>query len=181
MPYSTVQQLAAAIESAGTAIAGSQTEALNRAALKLKRSVEASRDRVTGDGRLSGVGNARLGVRYDIKGSTNPTALLRVTGPWQLIERDTRPAGRVTGKVGRVRGGRRVNRERNVRIAFGARGALSGVRPMRTPWGPKSAIQDRGTRGQHPFKKGVEAGTKPALQELRGVVVKAVGRAISGR
>lgn len=174
----TVADLIAAFAKAGVALEGAQEDAVARAALKSKRLIEGQRDRVTGDGRLSGAGNARLGVSFNVRGGATPSAFVSATGPWQLIERDTKPAGSVTGKLGRItgRGARRARRQRDLNVAFGAVGALAGVKAMRTPYGPKSRINDKGTRGQHPFEKGVDRSVKPAAKEMQAAFSKAVAR-----
>lgn len=45
------------------------------------------------DMKMSGVGKsgAKVGVRYDVKGRKNATALLRAVGPLHLVERGTKP------------------------------------------------------------------------------------------
>lgn len=98
------------------------------AALAVKTAVLAELGGVT---RLSGVGRkgAKIGVRYDVRGAANPTALVRATGPFHLIERDTKPhtIPKRRGKSNRLRLGDR--------------------------WvtGP---IQHPGTRGKHPWARG---------------------------
>jgi len=106
---------------------------VGRAALHVTTDVRAEIRAVTGgDMRLSGVGlrGARVGARYSVKGTQNPTALIRATGPIQLIERDTQPHG--------IRPRRR--RVKALKFADGGFYAHS--------WHP-------GTRGKHPFQKGV--------------------------
>lgn len=139
------------VNAAAASIARGRKEAVAEAALVMKRSVEQQRDRATGDGRLSGVGRsgAKLGVRFDLKGSMNPTALLRALGPWQLIERKT-SAHKIRP---RKRRGKRA-------IAFGG---------IARAW-----AQHPGTRGKEPWAKGIDAGIKPALRVLRSAMVQAV-------
>ena len=53
---------------------------------------------------------AKLGVGFDVKGDTNPTALVKARGPWQIIANPTRPhdiSPRVRGR-GKARGGKRA-------------------------------------------------------------------------
>ena len=61
--------------------------AVGASALTVKRNVEALTPK-----RLRGVGKkgARIGVKYDIKGFGNPTALVRAYGPFHLYERDVK-------------------------------------------------------------------------------------------
>ena len=103
----SVADLAKGLSKAATAIGTSQTAAVSSGALKAKRAIEGTRDKATGgDGRLSGVGRrgAKLGVRYDVKDGAKPTAVVKATGPWQLIERDTKSAGVIRPKGRRRRG-----------------------------------------------------------------------------
>lgn len=106
-------------------------DCVNEAALVIKTTVLAG-----SPSRLSGVGKkgAKLNVRYDIKGAKNPTALVRATGPWPLIERDTKPHDipKARGKRGQVRP------------------LLIGDQWVEGP------VHHPGTKGQHPFAKGVE-------------------------
>lgn len=70
------------------------TTATAKAALLVTNSVrDQTRADSGGDMRLSGVGRrgARVGARYDVRGGRNPTALVRATGPMQLLELPTRP------------------------------------------------------------------------------------------
>ncbi len=84
-----------------------QLRGVSKAALTVTQGIRSEIRAVTGgSNRLSGVGRrgARVGARYDVKGSINPTALIIATGPMQLLEHDTRPHG-ITPKR-RRRGGR---------------------------------------------------------------------------
>lgn len=89
---------------------------------------------VGSDLKLSGVGKSgvKLGVRYDVKGRTNATALLKATGPWQLIERDTKP---------------HTIRPRSRRRKAGKKAlAINGE--------VRASAQHPGTRGKEPWAKG---------------------------
>lgn len=78
--------------------------AVNRAALAITTDVRAAISAATGDSRLSGVGRngAKVGARYDVKGTVNPTALIRATGPLHFLERPT-SAHRIEPKARRRR------------------------------------------------------------------------------
>lgn len=86
------------------------------------------------NGKLRGVGKrgAKIGVRYDVAGAK---ALVRATGPFQLIERDTK-----AHRIPKVRGARA--RKRLV--------VIPGV-------GVRAWAQSPGTKGKHPWEKGVVA------------------------
>jgi hypothetical protein len=114
---------------------GTSDKAVGAAALAVKKAILAG-----APSRLRGVGKrgARLSVRYDVK---NGVALVRAVGPWQLIENDTK-AHDIFPKKRRARGGKRV--------------------AVLTPQGPRASAHSRGTRGKHPWAKGVERGTPAA-------------------
>jgi len=152
--------LARSLAKAGKAIETAQRDAVARAALASKRTIEAERDRATGgDGRLSGVGKrgAKLGVRFDLK---DTEAVVRATGPWQLIERDTKSAGIIRPK----------SRRRGRRRAGGAKALAGGG------FGPYGAVRDKGTTGKKPFEKGAKRSRRPVAKQMRGAFSKAVAR-----
>lgn len=122
-------ELARKLRQAGGAIDGAAKDGVGKAALLVKTSVLGE---LGGRTRLRGVGKkgAKIGVRYDIKGTGNPTALVRATGPFHLIERDTRPHD-VSPKGKR----KAIN--------------IPGI-------GPKAyATRAGGSKGRHPWEKGV--------------------------
>jgi hypothetical protein len=91
---------------------------------------------------------ASLGVRYTLSGSeTNPSAKLRATGPWQLIEENTSPH-----TIGPKRRGR----------ARGRRGAV--VVPGT---GPRAVVHHPGTQGKHSWAKGVDRAAPLVAAEMR--------------
>lgn len=118
-----------------------QVVGVRKSALLVTTAIRGEIRAVTGDNRLSGVGarGARVGAQYDVKGTTNPTAIIKAKGPLHLVERDTAPhliipRGMRVGKRGRQLKGGKV-----LRLANGGY-AASALHP--------------GTRGQHPFEKG---------------------------
>lgn len=69
-----------------------QRRGVAKAALTVTRGIRGEIKTATGgDNRLSGVGRkgARVGAKYDIHGTANPTATIRATGPLHLIEHPT--------------------------------------------------------------------------------------------
>ena len=181
----SVAVLVSKIGQAAEAMSDSTESGVKSASQRMKKTIEGSRDKVTGDGRLSGAGNAKLGVNYklDLNGG-HSTSLMKATGPWQLIEFDTKSAGIVTGRTGRIkgRGARRRTRERDLNIAFGAVGSLSGVKPLAWAGGahPFARVKDAPTKGQHPFRKGWELGTPAVVSELKRSNVNAVRGVFGG-
>ena len=112
---------------------------------------------------MSGVGRrgAKLGVRYDMTGDSE--ALLRATGPWQFIERDTKPSGR--------------NRPRAHQA--GRRRRRGGPRALAAPgFGPVAAARNPGTTGKHPFEKGVKKAERKAFDKLADHVTDAIDKVL---
>ena len=186
MTSGSVAELVGKLTSAAEAIDQASSLGVKTGAFRMKKTIEGSRDRVTGDGRLSGVGNAKLGVGYTLRdGPGGATALMKATGPWQLVENDTQSAGIVTGKVGRIkgRGAKRATRQRNLDIAFGVTGALGGVKPLTWAGAPGGGffarVKDAPTKGQKPWKKGVDRGTPAVTSEIEKSTLNAFRRAFA--
>lgn len=173
MTLKNVSQLSAQLDRVGKAIEDSKTPALKAATTVMTVSIVKYRDNAVGsDGRMSHVKNGKLGVKTTVLESSGTVEAI---GPWQLIEFDTR-AHQETGKLPKIggRGATRARKQRDLNIAFGATGAFSGVRPLRTPFGPRYRVQHPGTKGKHPFRKGVEAGEPAAIKRFNTTAVDAV-------
>jgi hypothetical protein len=102
--------------------------------------------------RLRGVGKrgARLSVRYTLtKTADDPAALVFAVGPWQLIERDTRP--------------HQIPRERRTRSFEGVYGHAvipgGSEAPPHGPRGVRTRVHHPGTKGKKPWARGVEKAT----------------------
>ncbi len=151
-----LDDLATSIGRTIPALQEAQKRGIQKAALHVTGKIRDEIRSVTGDMRLSGVGRrgAKVGAKFDIKGSINPTALITATGPLHLIERDTSPH-----RIPRTRG-------RKKRIAV-----IDGH--------PYHHANHPGTAGKHPFAKGVARGApdtpKIFQAEVRKAVVKAWG------
>ena len=75
-------------------LAKAQRRGVQRGALHVTRGIrDEVRAATGGDMKLSGVGRkgARVGAKYTLGGGSNPTALIKATGPMQLLEHNTRP------------------------------------------------------------------------------------------
>lgn len=119
------------------------------AALAVKASVTAQMAAAgVNGGRLRGVGKrgAKIGVRYDI---TDKKALVRATGPFHLIERDTKA--------------HRIPRERKTTRAKKRTVNIPGV-------GLRAYAEHPGTSGKHPWKKGVVA-AMPIQHKAQGIAL----------
>lgn len=121
------------------------------AALAVKASVltQMQAAGVTG-GKLRGVGKkgAKIGVRYDILGDK---ALVRATGPFHLLERNTKP--------------HRIPKERGPRARRRVV-VIPGV-------GVRAFAQSPGTKGKHPWEKGVVAAI-PIQDKAQGLAIAAM-------
>lgn len=153
------EELAAKLTRFGRGMPPATREGVRIGALLVATSIRRELQRAAPSGRLSGVGRrgARLSVGFDPpKSDTNPTALVRARGPWQLIENPTRPHEIVP---------KRRRRTRNRRPA------------VLTPQGPRTRIMHPGTRGKHPWERGVRSSehlVRQAVQrEFHHALVKA--------
>lgn len=105
----------------------------------VKRSAQTQLAIAAPRGRLNvGKRGAKVGVRYDLRSDTE--AIVRMTGPAQLIERDTKAHRIPRGTVGQGRR-QRANTKRIVIPNVGVR-----------MW-----AQHPGTKGKHPWEKGLQA------------------------
>lgn len=129
-------------------------KAIIKGATELKQGVQR---RLPPSGRLRGVGKrgARIGVRYDLKG--DEAAVVKAVGPLHLLERDTKPH-LIEPKKRRSKGGRAA-----VRLADGE---------FRT------AVQHPGTKGQHPFEKGIDDARPKAVRAMANPITDAVKRGL---
>lgn len=139
-------------------LARAQQRGIRAGALAVTRSIRAETAQATGgDSRLSGVGRrgARVGARYDVKGVTNPTALIRATGPFQLIEHDT--SAHPIRPRRRRRGGR-------LRLADGSF---------------RAGVRHPGTRAKRPFARGVTRAQSEPGKALDRAVQDAIKRSLA--
>lgn len=164
---SSAAELAGKLEAAGAAVVNSNRAAVQRVARRIKAGAEAERNRAVGsNGRMSGVGRngARLGVRDEYAGSVAlPTAVVRATGPWQLVESPTR-SHLITS---RYAGSTRARRSRAGLAGPVRPGALRGGRRavVLTPWGYKRFTRHPGTRGKKPWRTSIDRSTQNITTE----------------
>lgn len=121
-------ELAMKLRKAGGAIDGAAKDGVFKASMLVKTSVLAELHGVT---RLRGVGKrgAKISVGFRVGGVTNPSSLVRMRGPAHLIEGDTK-AHKIEPK--------------------------GKKRAILTPAGPRASANHPGTRGKHPWEKGVK-------------------------
>ena len=174
------------IKNIGTAAQESQKEAVFRAALHMKDAITKEihgdlggkdyfsrmTQKKTKTGGLIGARPAsnRVGVRFDVKGTYNPTALLVAYGPAGLLEYGA--AAHTINAVNpelagmrRSKAKQRLVANRLTAINFGDRGAFSGSRPLRTPYGPRYSVTlSKGARAKKTFTNAVAKSTPRATQ-----------------
>ena len=198
-------QIAVQLQACGTAVIENQRKAVDSASFILKSSIEGELTRAIGSdhamsnvkssvrysrrsqkrtvGDNSGGKAARLGVRYDIKGTTNPTSLLRAWGPWGLVEYRVDPHEIfVRTDAIQQRGVKRADflravEQRRLNQAFGARGTYAGRRPMPVAPGVfRYSVRNHPGTGtaKQPFRKGMDKAEPSARRELNTVVLRGV-------
>lgn len=154
-------ELAAKLEVFGKVhLSAARRDGVGKGALLITTSVRRELGRVMPSGRLSGVGKrgARVSVGFDAPRSLSaPVALVRMKGPAHLIESDTSP--RTIRPRRRSRGG-------PARRAL----AIPGV-------GLRASVQHPGTRGKHPWRRGVQASRHLVLPTIQAEVHSAMVKA----
>lgn len=155
MPSSVAQQMGRKMERARVEMLRARRTALVKGATELKQGVER---RLPPSKRLRGVGKkgARIGVRYDVK--SDEAVVVKALGPLHLLERDTR-AHTIEPKKRRAKSGRAA-----VKLSDGSF---------------RSSVQHPGTKGQHPFEKGIDASRDKALRAMANPITDAVKRGIT--
>ena len=128
-----------------------QKQTVEQGALTAKTIIiaEAAAKGVSPQSRIAG---AKWGVRYDIKGFNNPTALVKVLGQFHLVDRDTarhkiyRKAARVRGK-----GSSRINKAQKLAEVFGGTGAYKAGALKLGDGSFRRVVDHPGTRGKGIF------------------------------
>jgi hypothetical protein len=123
----------------------------------------------------SRIAGGKWGVRYDVKGTgSNPTALLKVTGAFHLVESDTKahPIYR-KGQRAKGRGSTRANRQQALAEAFGGTGAYTGGSLRLADGSFRKVVHHPGTKG-----KGIWKAAKPKIE--RAVPTVMAQRIIGG-
>lgn len=132
-------------------------QGVTKAALVATTAARASITAGTGDSTMSNVGRggAKVGARYDVKGTQNPSALIRATGPLHLLDNPTRP--HVIVPRGLKKGRSRASKGDFYNALFGGGSGFGSAKPLRTPYGPRYRVQHPGTRGKRTFWRGIDA------------------------
>ena len=159
MAQSPAAQVALRMTKLTREVRGASDTAVTRAAFDAKKIIEREIRSVAPSGRLRNVGSsgAKIGVRYNVKGATNPTALVRAYGPIHLIENPIQPHTIIPRGVGRARGRTRAARRQAKQDLYNALfgSQYAGVKPLRTPYGPRYRVRHPGVRrSSGPWKRG---------------------------
>lgn len=158
----------------GPELQAAQTRGIRQGALAVTTAIRAEIRADTGDMRLSGVGRrgARVGARFDVKGTVNPTAIVTATGPLHLIERSTQPHP-ITPR------GRRVSKRWQNAAAKGKADPskpiyLAGAKALHFDGRFSMSAQHPGTGAKRPFARGVaRSKDRPAIildQEIQNAI-----------
>ena len=171
----TTTDFAARIMQIGMAAQKSQKDAVFRASMLVKQEIEKELTRaIGGDHVMSNLRNKsgfkRFSVGFNIKGTTNPTSLIRARGPWGLVENGAKPHS--IPKRGQL--------ARRSRLG---RGGFSDRKAMPINGNFRYVVRNHpGTRGKQPFRKGLDRATPRAIKVLHTTVHSAVVDVIrSGR
>lgn len=160
-------QLVGKIDQFAQAVPAANRKATLQAAMVVKKStLDRMRVASGGDLKLSGVGKkgARIGVRYDINGQVSANALVKATGPVQLVENRTH--AHVIGPKG-VKGGKRLKNGTRNRTGMSQRqraideGTAVYKRGQVLFFGGRFSAYayHPGTAGKHPWAKGIKEAT----------------------
>jgi hypothetical protein len=157
-------ELAAKMHNYADAIPNANRVGVAEAALLMKNTIQPLMAAATGgDLRLSGMNNARIGVRYDLRGTTNPTALVRATGPAHIVERDVKPHTVVPKRTAR----RTSRRARIEAVESGNTSGITGVLRFRDGTFARYAKLSGGSKGRHPFGRGVDIASRRTGEQFR--------------
>jgi hypothetical protein len=142
-----------------TAIFGKLARATEiQQAANVKNAAETTRQiiytsaRARGVRRESKIAGGPWGVNYVVKGNP-PFALIKITGPFHLVESDTK-AHQIYRKGARAKGkgSRRINKQAILNEVFGGKGAYTGGSLKLLDGGFRKVVRHPGTKGKGIFK-----------------------------
>lgn len=183
--HKNVKSFAAAIAKRAKDVDSINRDAVEKAAFQAKKILEAETARAVGpDFAMSNFGNkgnrgkVKLKAGYNIRGKKNVTALLSprgAIGAWYLVDKGSKGHIMIPGGIGKVQGKRtKANRQAAKREKLDAllSGDYSsnfqdGIKPFRTPWGPRYKIKHPGTKGKQVWDKAKQAAIPVARMTIR--------------
>jgi hypothetical protein len=150
------KQLGARMHRVSAEVGRARRSAVTSAALAITTEVRQEIAKATGGkSKLSGMRGAKLGAGFNVKGTDNPTAIISARGPVHIVERGTK---------------------RHTITARGRRGRRSGAMQIRGGVEFQRSVNHPGTKGKHPFAKGVARGRPMAERALRSTFSDALRR-----
>lgn len=160
---------------------GLEKTAVKAAAKAVTKALEQQAARDTGgDRRLSGFKKKAvvLGVQEQpIGNGVRLSPDKRTYGQWLIVEAGAEPHF-VSGKHGKITGKGAVakRKARADALASGSKGAFSGAKPLRTPWGPRyRTTRKSSSPAKSTWTKGRDRGRTEAVDAVRDEFHKAVG------
>jgi len=170
--------MAAKIQRLATATQTAQRAAVAQGALATKTIMQAA---AASKGVTSGsqIAGRRWSVRYDIKGTGSPTALVRFTGPFHLVNNSTQPHYIAAKGLGGSRASRSQRafdastarfQTGNARGAFGGQRRSRGGRALKIGDNFRAYVFHPGTQGKGIF----EAGKKVAENRVPRVMASSM-------
>lgn len=154
-------QFVAKLQRATANMQAADRAAVRAAALAATTVIRGEVRQAVPSGRLSGVGRkgTRVSVGFNVRGTTNPTALITARGPLHLVENDTSPH-----QIPKERTARSRRASKRIRLADGS---------------VRGTVQHPGTRGKKPFAKGKQKAQAPARAAFQGVVADSIRKAFN--
>lgn len=130
-----------------------------RQALNLKRGADMTKELIYSSAAARGVkptskiAGGKWSVGYTIAKSSPPTALVKITGPFHLVESDTK-AHQIYRKGARAKGkgSMKINRQAILNEVFGGTGAYTGGSLKLKDGNFRKVVRHPGTKGKHIFK-----------------------------
>jgi hypothetical protein len=110
----------------------------------------------------------QLRLRWNVRGSNNPTSLITAQGPWGLLENGAAKHSivpRINVRARQKGMTKQQKRRDNAAIAFRGRGSFSGVKPLGNiskGFGPVYSAQHPGTKAKRTFSLGLAQATPTA-------------------
>lgn len=166
----TAAELAATLRDLGTATQRRMGEVVNEGGLATK-TIMLSAASARGVSPGSKIAGKKWNVRYDVRPGLNPTALVRFTGPFHLVNNPTGPHHIAAKRLGRssTRRGRQGRAERGGRGVFGGFGDRIGAKSLRFGGSNFAYVNHPGTPGKQIFQAG------------RAIAVQRVPRVMAAR
>lgn len=127
-----------------------------------------------GDGRMSGFGKKAKRLNVDVKPVAGQATGVRITparsqaGQWTILDQGAKPHDVIAkGAPIKGKGAKRARRQRDLNVAFGAKGAFAGVKPLRTPFGPRYRASNVRSPAKGTWSRAAQSGIDDAVKQIR--------------